>query len=207
MGQFAHACAHAPAQRLTLTVTIIAMTTTTAELIVYACPTGPLAEQLAAYFERSLREVGPNAAHGYMPHVTLTGFFHDDVDSVSTYRAALTTALTEMPAQTPDVLHSVGMQLMADFLYLKFESPWLIALAARFAQHARSSTRRDALRLKDWLHLSLAYDFRPEQRERLAALARESVDPLTPAGWDILLYERDGARWITHGRWPIAGQR
>ncbi|CAN5634059.1 hypothetical protein BH23CYA1_BH23CYA1_13090 [soil metagenome] len=45
------------------------------QFIFYACPTGPLAQQLATSFERTQRICGPNTAHAYMPHCTLTGFF------------------------------------------------------------------------------------------------------------------------------------
>ena len=179
------------------------MSNTAAELIVYACPTGPLAEQLAAYFERSLRDVGPNAAHGYMPHVTLTGFFHDDAASVPTYIDALSAALAETPPPTAGALRVAGMQLMADFHYLKIDSPWLIAVTKRFAQRAVSPTRRDALRLKDWLHLSLAYQFPDSQHEALATLARQRVDPLAWAGWALRFYERAGAQWQLHQEWGL----
>jgi ubiquitin-associated SH3 domain-containing protein len=179
------------------------MSISAAELIVYACPSGPLAEQLATYFERSLREVGPNAAHGYMPHVTLTGFFHDDAAAITAYGDALTAAIAEMPPPDANALRVDGMHLMADFLYLKIESPWLIAMSRRFAHHAHSPTRRDALRLKDWLHLSLAYQFPDSQHQALTALARGLVDPFAPTTWAVRVYERDGARWAIHGEWPI----
>lgn len=179
------------------------MSTSAAELIVYACPSGPLDEQLAAYFDRSLREVGPNAAHGYMPHVTLTGFFHDDAASITAYGDALTAAIDEMPTLDAHALRVEGMHLMADFLYLKIESPWLIAMTKRFAQHAQSPTRRDALRLKDWLHLSLAYHFPDSQHQALTTLARGLIDPFAPASWAVRLYGRDGASWTLHGEWPI----
>ena len=45
------------------------------KLIVYACPVGELAEQLETYFSKSRLACGPNQAHQYMPHCTLTGFF------------------------------------------------------------------------------------------------------------------------------------
>ncbi|MEO0802793.1 MAG: hypothetical protein AAFY57_11025 [Cyanobacteria bacterium J06642_2] len=47
------------------------------ELILYACPVGSLVEQLDCYFQKSLQLCGHNTAHLYMPHCTLTGFFHD----------------------------------------------------------------------------------------------------------------------------------
>ena len=73
-----------------------------------------------------------------------------------------------------------------------------------FARSVHSPTRRDTLRLKDWLHLSLAYAFPPEQHESLAKLARELVDMRAPVAWELSFYERDleGA-WIAHADWPL----
>ena len=177
-----------------------------AELIVYACPSGLLAGQVTRYFERSRGAVGANAAHSYMPHVTLTGFFHDDAASIPRYREALARALARTPLPDVDAVRVEGMWLTAEFHYLKIESPWLIALTAAFAQTADSATRRDALRRKDWLHLSLAYQFPAEQHAPLAALASALIDPLAPAGWDLRLYQRVAADWIMHGQWQLVPQ-
>lgn len=51
--------------------------TPVSQLILYACPVGPLAQQIDAYLDKSKRLCGANAAHAYMPHCTLTGFFVD----------------------------------------------------------------------------------------------------------------------------------
>ncbi|SRR5258706_15812318 len=71
----------------------------------------------------------------------------------------------------------------------------LQALSADFAHSTHSPTRRDALRPKDWLHLSLAYGFPPERHGPLARLARELVDISAPVQWESCFYERheDGA--------------
>ncbi len=174
-----------------------------AELIVYACPLGPLAEQLDAYLARALRDVGRNAAHGYMPHCTLTGFFHDDDASIPHYRAALAQALTSAESHGAREIRIDGLHLSETFHYLKLESAWLIGLVQAFADLAQSPTRRDSLRLKDWLHVSLAYQFLTEQHEPLAALAREMVDPCAPVAWALRLYERSAAGWVMHGNWAL----
>jgi ubiquitin-associated SH3 domain-containing protein len=140
-----------------------------------------------------------------MPHCTLTGFFHDDPAAVGIYCAALEAALGRArPHQPPVALSILRMELQEQFHGLLLDSPWLKALIADFTRSVDSPTRRDALRLKNWLHLSLAYAFPPQQHEPLAILARELVNPQAPVGWELRFYERavSGA-WICHSSWPL----
>ena len=174
-----------------------------AEYIVYACPVGPLATQIARYMEASRDACGPNAAHRYLPHCTLIGFFHDEPGAAGRYVAALAQALQcALPSQPPQALRVVGLELSPDFHGLLLDGPWLKELVADFAQRALSTTRRDALRLKGWLHLSLAYEFPPEHHETLAGLARDLVDATADVRWQLRLYERhaDGT-WTCHAGW------
>ena len=175
------------------------------EYIVYACPRGELADQLARYFAASRELVGANAAHQYMPHCTLTGFFHDEPAAVEIYCAALEAALDRArPHQPPVALSILRMELQERFHGLLLDSAWLIALIADFACSVDSPTRQDALRLKDWLHLSLAYAFPPAHHEPLAQLARELVDPHAQVVWELGFYEREvSGAWACHSRWPL----
>ena len=129
---------------------------TSAELILYACPMGPLAEQIGTYFERSQLQFGANRAHAYMPHCTLTGFFHDQASAIPQYVQATQQALNDHPTGpvTIDTL-----RLKPDWHGLELTSPWLEQVAATFAAQTDLPTRLDAIRLKTWLHLSLAYGF------------------------------------------------
>jgi hypothetical protein len=173
--------------------------------IVYACPLGELAEQIERYYAASLAACGANAAHSYMAHCSVTGFFHDDRDTVATYIEALDAAVRRArPTQPLPALSISGIALDPQFHGLLLSSPWLQTLIADFAHTAPSATRRDALRLKDWLHLSLAYVFPPHQHATLAALAREMVDISAPISWELRFYERhaDGA-WTCHARWLL----
>lgn len=173
--------------------------------IVYACPLGKLAQQLEGYYAASRAACGPNAAHQYMAHCTLTGFFHDEPASLPAYLGALEAALGRARASRPDpVLQITGLLLSETFHGLLIESPWLQRLAADFTDGAPSATRRDRLRLKDRLHLSLAYEFPREQHPSLATLARDLVEIAAPVSWELRFYERhaDGG-WSCHARWPL----
>lgn len=178
----------------------------TSELIVYACPTGPLAASLDVFFERSRVEIGPNTAHRYMPHCTLTGFFHDTPDSIPVYAKALEEAyLRAAPTRPNTVIRITAMVLSDMFKYLKLESEWLLALVADFAGNVYSPSRTDELRLKNWLHLSLAYDHTPEQEHSLNVLASKQIDPHADAGWELRLYERlPGDQWAMHANLVLA---
>ncbi|BCX03794.1 MAG: hypothetical protein KatS3mg053_1732 [Candidatus Roseilinea sp.] len=173
------------------------------ELIVYACPTGPLADQLDAYYARVRAEHGPNAAHRYPPHITLVGFFRDAPTALPIYVNAAAEALRAAPR--PPSITITGAMFEPSFHGLLIESPWLKDLARAFAWLAQSAGRREALRLKDWLHLSLAYEFPPEQHVALATLGRAMVDVAAPVRWELRLYERSGAdEWRCHYTSPCA---
>ncbi|MBX0329395.1 hypothetical protein K2Z83_17125 [Oscillochloris sp. ZM17-4] len=183
----------------------VAPASSPSELIVYACPAGPLAAQVASFYAASRARFGPNSAHAYPPHITLTGFFHDDAESIPRYLAALGAARERAVAARPATPVTIRELAFLDTFHgLLIDSPWLEALAADFAATVESPSRRDDLRLKSWLHLSLAYGFRPEDGPALADMAASMVDVSAPVSWELRLYERlsDGG-WACHGEWDI----
>lgn len=175
------------------------------QFILYACPGGALAGELGTYFQQSLIRCGKNRAHDYMPHCTLTGFFHDTADAIPIYTHAVETALHTNRASLPQpVVEIRGMCFDDDFHYLKLESAWLETLAADFKTHAVSQTREEEIRLKNWLHLSLAYEFPSDQKDCLKTLATQYVNPTSPVEWVLRFYERElDTTWICHKEWAL----
>ncbi|MDB9526649.1 hypothetical protein PN498_11660 [Oscillatoria sp. CS-180] len=170
------------------------------KFIVYACPTGELAEQLKTYFDKSRMAYGPNMAHQYMPHCTLTGFFEDVPGAVPRYTQKLERSLKRLRRSQPEpVIDVKDLVFRADWHGLELSSEWLRKLILDFVCTATSATRKTPLRPKDWLHLSLAYDFVSEQSDDLKALAVNLVDPQAPVDWELRFYQHNPDKsWICH---------
>ena len=138
----------------------------TYQFITYACPTGKLNSQIETYLAKSRVLYGENSAHKYMPHCTLTGFFAARSLSIPTYIKALNKAY--IAAQNDK------FSLEIDIKQLTFRKNWhglelqnnsLKQLIANFAKDRTIVDYPEKLRLKDWLHLSLAYNFNPEHEQ------------------------------------------
>lgn len=176
------------------------------KFIVYACPTGELAEQIQRFFAESLESVGANAVHEFIPHCSLTGFFEDRLSSVPLYTQALTRCYNRALRSRPTPAITIqGFAFRPDWHGLELESPWLKKLIVDFACTVNSPTRKEALRIKDWLHLSLAYEFPTEQGKALSQLASQRIDPTAPVGWELRYYQRDDTHaWTCHQTWPLS---
>lgn len=173
-------------------------------LIVYACPTGELAEQLDRYFQESFARWGANAAHRYMPHCTLTGFFRDDETAIPLYVQALDRALNQTKPCPDPVITIQRLTFRSDWHGLELQSNWLKEFITTFATLAGSPTRQDALRLKDWLHLSLAYEFSPDQSEPLIQLAQTFINLQAAVQWELRFYQRHAdQQWTCHRSWLL----
>ncbi len=157
------------------------------ELIVYACPVGELAQSLATYFQLARANFASNSAHNYMPHITLTGFFEAEAKDVGKYAGWLEAALTAQQPHPNPVLKITKLILQPEFHGLEIRSPYLKIVTADFATRANELA---TLRVKDWLHLSLAYDFPQTDDTGLRQLAKHTVNIHLPAQWELCLYER-----------------
>lgn len=176
------------------------------KFILYACPTGQLADQIDAYFEAVKTNFNWNPALDYMPHCSLTGFFHDNATAAQHYTLALEEILTHMrPSQPDPVMRVSGMFFDSDFHGFTLQSSWLTDLTQAFAAATGFGTRREAIRLKEWLHLSLAYRFKSDEHNALKARAQQLINPQASVGWDLRFYQRRNAnQWTCHGCWPLS---
>lgn len=173
-----------------------------AKFIVYACPVGELAKQLETYFEKSRLMCGHNSAHDYMPHCTLTGFFDEQPGAAPAYTQRLERSYKRLRRSQPDPVITVKeLSIRPDWHGIELESEWLKKVMVDFACTATSPTRSSPLRLKDWLHLSLAYNFQADQAETLEILAHDLIEPGAPVAWELRFYQRNPDKsWLCHQR-------
>ena len=161
------------------------------QFIIYACPVGELNSQLKDYFKQSYQLYGENMAHKYMPHCTLTGFFSDDLSSIPIYIRALDKAYTDAKSDRLSLdIKIAQITFNENWHGLELQADGLKNLISNFAELEQSSTRQEKLRLKDWLHLSLAYGFNLEHGEQLKQLAIEIIDMQADVDWQLRFYQK-----------------
>ncbi|MGE0732228.1 MAG: hypothetical protein AB7O92_28985 [Acidimicrobiia bacterium] len=185
-----------------------------AQLILYAVPTGLLAEQCDRFF-RMAAAIAPTTAQTYPPHCTLTGFFNRPVHRIGVVLDAYAQTLDRAGLHRSGRVESCevtvrGIRRDAGWLGLELSSPRLLEVAASFA--AACAPQRepgdDALRLKDWLHLSLAYDCDTETLDRHEGLARAVVDDGLHCDWEVGLWRRHPRdRWERLAPTPVGAPR
>ena len=106
------------------------------ELIVYATPTGALADQCATYFARA-EELGGTTAQTYPPHCTLTGFFRRRPDRVPAIVDCVTEHIASTAHPPQGAVTVVGLRQLDDWIGLELDSSWLIDWTSRLAEHFR----------------------------------------------------------------------
>jgi ubiquitin-associated SH3 domain-containing protein len=164
---------------------------TTAELILYATPVGPLAAALDDLFER-INDTQPTTAQTYPPHCTLTGFFHRSTSEIPRITSELAAAAGRLEPMPADAVEIVELHRRPDWVGLELRSSWLEALTEGFVREHELAVGDDALRPKSWPHLSIAYG------DVDLAHAIESVvdfDIDLPVSWEVDLWQRAGRSW------------
>ena len=174
------------------------------QFIVYACPTGELNSQITTYLTRSRTLYGANKAHKYMPHCTLTGFFTDELSSIPDYLQALDQAYLAATNNLSLNIKIKQLNFSNNWHGLELQAEEIKQLIANFAKLATSSTRPEALRLKDWLHLSLAYGFEAKDEQNLTDLARKIINPQAKVNWELRFYQKNPDwTWKCWQTWQI----
>jgi len=172
------------------------------KFIVYACPTGELNTQIETFFQRSYEAYGKNTAHDYMPHCSLTGFFPDNPNSIPFYLEALERAYQKAKHLSLNI-QTVRSGFNDDWHGIELQAEGVKQLVKHFAQTEASPTRKEDIRLKDWLHLSLAYGFESEFQERLETLARETIDITAEVAWELRFYQKLDRTWNCLQSWNL----
>lgn len=167
------------------------------ELILYATPEGRLARACATFFADVDARYRSTTAQTYPPHVTLTGFFRRRSTAVDRVTSEVRNAIDACAASAVEVS---AVALHADWVGLEVQSEWLLSVASTFADVHQLEPGDDPLRLKTWLHLSLAYGDRPLGTELAdyAEQASELIDGERTATWSVGLWERSGTQWRRH---------
>lgn len=168
------------------------------ELILYATPTGPLAEAVDRYEAAVRADLASTTAQTYPPHCTLTGFFRRDDAGAGTAIGEMGRAIVEAGPVPDGAVEVVDLLVTDHWVGLELRSSWLIDLTTTIAAGHRPGPDDDPLRPKDWLHLSLAYGVVDDLTAH-ARLARRLIDPRLEVGWEVGLWERnhDGS-WTRH---------
>ncbi len=162
------------------------------QFIVYACPVGELNYQIENYLQRISELYGENTAHKYMPHCTLTGFFTAELDLISIYIQALDRAYAE--AKNTNLSLNVKIKRLAfnkNWHGLELQADSLKMLITNFSQAKNLLNYQEKLRLKDWLHLSLAYDFNSEHEAVLKKTAMVMIDIKANVNWELRFYQKN----------------
>jgi hypothetical protein len=167
------------------------------ELILYAWPTGPLADDLATYFTEVTNRFGPTVAQTYPIHCTLTGFFRRRDGRADEVLSHLGQVVADVGPPPEGAIRVERLGVHEEWLGLELGSTWLLELIDTVVEADRPRADEDALRPKRWMHLSLAYG--TDDLGPYVDFARSTVDLSRPASWNVGFWERhvNGA-WTQH---------
>ncbi|XP_017892863.1 protein UBASH3A homolog isoform X2 [Ceratina calcarata] len=175
------------------------------QYVLYACPTGELAEQLVRFWSES-KELIWNGAHNYIPHITLVSFFKAPDESTEELVNTLETVINQM--KLPDNIE-LETYISPNFMGLfvkQGDTEWLKHIAIRYTNKLSSLGISAEPQIKS-LHLTLAYQF-PSHLYQQLRLMVEKLTLTCPTNWELRLYSRDcrlqnaHVHKVTHAHMP-----
>jgi hypothetical protein len=109
----------------------------------------------------------------------------------------LRTTLTQLGPVPDTAVDIVALRHEPTWVGLELSSPWLATFTTEFVARHKLGAGDDALRPKDWLHLSLAYG-QDVELGPYSDLAAAFFAPVPDGSWSVGLWERRGTTWIHH---------
>ncbi|XP_043490897.1 protein UBASH3A homolog isoform X1 [Polistes fuscatus] len=158
------------------------------QYVLYACPTGALAETLSKFWVES-EQLGWNGALNYMPHITLVSFFQvsDELEPEFVYSLNNIIDRNE-PYSRVHLEPYISPNFMG--LFVKDEdAKWLNKISANYAAKLSTFNIVANHQVKP-LHLTLAYQFPSNLFQPLRTMV-EKLEPATVDNWELRLYSRD----------------
>ncbi|XP_057339104.1 ecdysteroid-phosphate phosphatase [Microplitis mediator] len=157
------------------------------EYILYACPTGHLADKLNKFWGDS-KELEWNKAHDYMPHITLLRFFKvpdKNAEQVSTALETLLEAGESM--DRVDLETYVSPNFMGLFINEQ-QASFLESVVGRYISRLAGLGIAVEADTKS-MHVSLAYEFSSSHFQLLRSMI-EKIN-LSSSNWELRLYSRE----------------
>ncbi|ESO12152.1 hypothetical protein HELRODRAFT_62030 [Helobdella robusta] len=168
------------------------------DYILYLCPVGQLHQKFLNFWQSSYQECGWNNALSYFPHMTLSSFFQADDRLVShlSHVLKMVTEKIEDPPEKMDFDVFTSNKYIGLFARENHET-FLKNVTSKFAEEMKKAGIEVEVHKKQ-LHISMAYHFAVEKKDKLDALLSE-IDLNTPARWDLRIYSRKITKPIRTG--------
>ncbi|KAK9302435.1 hypothetical protein QLX08_005579 [Tetragonisca angustula] len=165
------------------------------QYVLYACPTGELAEQLMRFWSES-KELVWNGAHNYMPHITLVSFFEAPDESTEELVNILESIVNQDELSDNIELETYISPNFMGLFVKEINAEWLKNIAIRYANKLSSLGISAEPQIKS-LHLTLAYQF-PSNLYQQLRLMVEKLTLTCPTNWELRLYSRDSRLQNAH---------